>query len=292
MSHWRRCTDGRVWSREASVSDALTRAVDWMSDVLEWLCQPVDKMPTELIMQRLPSVFETNACSLNWRDGPKTFGMIMNPADILLREPSTLEAWQSGDLLDCHGLMAWYDLTKDPAPQTLARVPTRVVPRKRRILVERPLARIGIEHQLSMVYESQGLRQRAFVVARGGRDYNEDDLMVARYVQRSLVTLDRQSRVLSDLTQSGQAHVLDLGMTGREVAVMQLIGEGHSTRTAARRLSCSPRTIEKHLEHGYRKLGVRDRLNAIRVARLAGIITDSGKGVRLAGSEPMPSRMR
>ena len=259
------------------MSEALTRAVDWMSDVLDWLRKPVYQMPTELILQRLPSVFATNACSLNWRDDPKSFGMIMDPSDILLREPSTLEAWQSGELLDCHALMAWYDLTKDPAPQTLARVPNRVVPRKRRILVERPLARIGLEHQLTMVYESHGPRERAFVVARDGRDYSEDDLVVARYVQRSLVTLDRQSRVLSHLTQAEQAHTVDLGMTGREVAVLQLIADGHSTRAAARRRLCSPRTIEKHLEHGYRKLGVRDRLNAIRVARLAGVIAESGR---------------
>jgi len=82
------------------MSDALTRAVEWMSDVLDWLRQPLHEMPTELIMQRLPSVFQTNACSLDWRDDPKSFGMIMNPPDILLREPSTFEAWQSGELLD------------------------------------------------------------------------------------------------------------------------------------------------------------------------------------------------
>jgi hypothetical protein len=34
----------------------------------------------------------------------------------------------------------------------------------------------------------------------------------------------------------------------------------------ARRLACSPRTVEKHIEHVYRKLGVRDRVSAARVA--------------------------
>ncbi len=44
-----------------------------------------------------------------------------------------------------------------------------------------------------------------------------------------------------------------------------------------RRLGCSPRTVEKRLEHVHRKLAVRDRVNAIRVARYLGLRSDAGR---------------
>ena len=37
--------------------------------------------------------------------------------------------------------------------------------------------------------------------------------------------------------------------------MLQLISDGFSTRQSARRLACSPRTVEKHLQHAFRKLG-------------------------------------
>jgi DNA-binding CsgD family transcriptional regulator len=60
-------------------------------------------------------------------------------------------------------------------------------------------------------------------------------------------------------------------LTGREAAVLALMAAGHSTRTIARLLDCSPRTVDKHLERIFRKLGVRDRLNAVLVARAWGL---------------------
>jgi DNA-binding CsgD family transcriptional regulator len=72
--------------------------------------------------------------------------------------------------------------------------------------------------------------------------------------------------------------------------VLQLLSDGLSARQTARRLACSPRTVEKHLQHVYRKLEVRDRVNAIRVARLAGIVREpAGRPVPSARSLPMPS---
>ena len=263
------------------MADALARAVDWMSDVLEWLRDPITAMPTDLILQRLPTLFDHNVCGWHWRQDRTTFGAIVNPPDILLKEMQALEVWETGAFFDCHALITWFEQTKSTAPQTMARVPNQVVPRERRLLLERPLARLGIEHQLSMLYRSDVFKYRTFVLARGGRDFSDDDLVLAGYVQRSLVTLDRQATVLHKVRCQPSA-VVDLDLTGREVAVLTLIAHGHSTRTAARQLRCSPRTVEKHLEHSFRKLGVRDRLNAIRVARLAGVVDDARPSARAA----------
>lgn len=65
------------------------------------------------------------------------------------------------------------------------------------------------------------------------------------------------------------------GLTARELLVLRLLRDGHSARGIARRLATSPRTVEKHLEHIYRKIHVNDRLNAVRVAQEVGVLSRS-----------------
>ena len=253
---------------------AAERTVDWLSGVVDLVREPSSTIPVRALLELLGQTFRYTAASWNWRECDGSFGMIMEPVDSLLAERDTLEQWLSGELLDCHALMAWFALTNDPSPYTTARVPTAVVPRRRRILVERPLMRLEMEHQLSIVYRLDGHQQYAFALARGIRDFDDDDLVVAGYIQRSLRSLDQQCAALRKLTEgSGSLEVgSDLGLSGRELAVLQLVSDGHTTRMIGRRLGCAPRTVEKHLERSYRKLGVRDRLNAVRVARMAGVL--------------------
>ena len=45
-------------------------------------------------------------------------------------------------------------------------------------------------------------------------------------------------------------------LTKREVTVARLASEGHSSKAIALQLAVSVRTIDSHLAHAYRKLGV------------------------------------
>jgi DNA-binding CsgD family transcriptional regulator len=65
----------------------------------------------------------------------------------------------------------------------------------------------------------------------------------------------------------------DTGLTGRELAVLCLLAEGFTAEAIGRRLACSPRTVSKHLEHNYRKLGVCDRLTAVRLGEAQGLVS-------------------
>ena len=59
-------------------------------------------------------------------------------------------------------------------------------------------------------------------------------------------------------------------LTGREARVMELVASGRTNVAIAHALEVSPRTIAKHLEHIYRKLGVASRAAAVaRTAALA-----------------------
>ena len=52
-------------------------------------------------------------------------------------------------------------------------------------------------------------------------------------------------------------------LTARERVVLTLLSEGMTAVAIAHRLGISPRTVHKHLENIYVKLGVSDRLSAV-----------------------------
>jgi DNA-binding CsgD family transcriptional regulator len=54
----------------------------------------------------------------------------------------------------------------------------------------------------------------------------------------------------------------NLGLTRREAEVLLWIARGQSNAEIAFSLHISPRTVKKHLEHVFRKLGVKTRLAA------------------------------
>jgi hypothetical protein len=142
-------------------------------------------MPIAALLQLLQRAFDVSTSSWDWFDADGSFGMIVDPAEMPQRERETLDWWQTGELFDSHALFQWFQLTGDLQPQTLARVPTRVVSRRRRRPLELIFAGMAMEHQLSIVYRHKDPTHRAFVLARGGRDFSDDDLAVARVEQRS-----------------------------------------------------------------------------------------------------------
>ena len=58
----------------------------------------------------------------------------------------------------------------------------------------------------------------------------------------------------------------DFTETDREFQVLQFAAQGCTNRAIARTMGVSPRTIAKHLEHTYRKLGVTSRAAAVYAA--------------------------
>jgi DNA-binding CsgD family transcriptional regulator len=61
-------------------------------------------------------------------------------------------------------------------------------------------------------------------------------------------------------------------LTDRELAVLDLAADGLITAAIARRLGISPRTVGKHLEQAYRKLGANDRVSAVLRAHSLGLV--------------------
>lgn len=101
-----------------------------------------------------------------------------------------------------------------------------------------------------------------FLLTREGPDFTDTHLALAGQLQPLLMLLERQAgraaRRAADLSAR-------FGLTAREATVLALLDQNLTMTAIAARLGCSPRTVEKHAEHLYRKLGVRDRLSAVRL---------------------------
>ena len=68
------------------------------------------------------------------------------------------------------------------------------------------------------------------------------------------------------------ARVRDLGITPRELEILQLVAQGLSTREMAETLFVSENTVKTHTSRLLDKLGVNRRIKAVETARRLGLI--------------------
>ena len=117
----------------------------------------------------------------------------------------------------------------------------------------------------------------AFAFSRAGRDYDDRELALVATVQPLLRALDRRARLIGrwreEQGQAGaEARAREAGLTGRELSVLLCLADGLTAGATAHRLGCSARTVSKHHQNIYRKLGVCDRLGAVLDAQRRGIL--------------------
>ncbi|WP_433003271.1 response regulator transcription factor [Kribbella sp. CA-294648] len=230
-------------------------------------------------MAELRSTFDIAAVTWQWRTPISQAGFEIDRPEVFAHVSSDQRAeWSTPAFVRRHPLVRWYEVVQDPKAQTTGRVPRSLVsPQDRRIALSilRPLEG---DQQLSLPYVLGPTEHLAFVLARGQKDFSDDDLEVARRLQPALVALHRQSQALASAGRSAARTAKEVGLTGREFAVLRLLAEGHTALGIAHRLTMSQRTVHKHLEHIYPKLGVHDRLTAVRVASALGVLSHPTAG--------------
>lgn len=87
----------------------------------------------------------------------------------------------------------------------------------------------------------------------------------------ALAESDRPGEALFKITEVGEASKVDLllrqtGLTRREAEVLLWVSYGKTNRTVSEILGISPRTVNKHLEQVFKKLGVETRAAATAIA--------------------------
>jgi two-component system nitrate/nitrite response regulator NarL len=84
---------------------------------------------------------------------------------------------------------------------------------------------------------------------------------------RVMLELGRMARSARESTQVASL------LTDREIEVLRLLAQGMTLHRVARGLAISPRTVETHVRKIYRKLGVHNRVQALREAAALGVVS-------------------
>jgi DNA-binding CsgD family transcriptional regulator len=100
-------------------------------------------------------------------------------------------------------------------------------------------------------------------------DFTDDEIELAELLRQPAVSLARHARhvlrwrrAVPDVDE----RAAELGLTMRELEVLQLLAEGLLATTIAGRMAISPRTVHRHLGNIYSKLGTHDRLSTVLLA--------------------------
>lgn len=260
------------------------RVARWVDVVAELLSSPGDGFPQDVLAAELAATFDVTEMTWNWRDADGSFGQILYCSVTDRITPDHYDLWRSSGALERHPLIQWFSRVGDPAAQTIDRVPLSIASAGDRAFITEMLRPFEVDYQMSVPYELDGLHHRAFVFGRSGEDFSDEDVAVARRLQPLLRALGRQCSALAGDSLHARVHARAIGLSGRELAVLRLLADGSSAYQIGRRLAISPRTVHKHLEHVYRKLGVTDRLTAVRVATESGIVGTAETGWEPSGT--------
>jgi DNA-binding CsgD family transcriptional regulator len=112
----------------------------------------------------------------------------------------------------------------------------------------------------------------AWALHRAGHPFTDDELEIAIRLQPVMMTLNR----LSMLAPERESH-LDTGpggeqITQRESDVLRLLSQGFTAGEIGQINRISVRTVHKHLEHLYEKLGSHNRVEALTRAASYGLL--------------------
>jgi DNA-binding NarL/FixJ family response regulator len=249
------------------------RFAPWL-DVVGGLLRGPGDLAVGVILGRLHETFGTNA-SWNWINSDRSFGFQLHLPIVGWPGADQLNVW-GGHASAVHPLIQWFTTTGDLTAMSLGRVPAEMTDADGFETVRDELLPVSIEQQLSIPYRHSAHGHRAFLLVCTGEDFSDEDLVLARRIQPLLILLARQAAVTARQRAAAKDAAAALDLTGREVAVLTLLGQDCTAAAIGHRLGISPRTVHVHLDHLYRKLGVHDRMMAVRVAREWGLLSSDG----------------
>lgn len=163
-------------------------------------------------------------------------------------------------------LIARYAETRDGRAYRFSDVIT--LPELRKLRVHREFyGPLGIDHQLAFTLPSQAGHVLGVALSRCEHDFSDAERDLLETARPYFIQAYRNALAVRDLQRAAGARddgevltrLREDGLTPREAEVARLTALGRSSRDVAAALALSVRTVDKHLQNGFRKLGVRSR---------------------------------
>ncbi|WP_227025654.1 helix-turn-helix transcriptional regulator [Streptomyces fodineus] len=196
----------------------------------------------------------------------------------------------------CKPLTGYYATSNDRTPVTASQVVGEAEWRDS-VMAQRKREALASDHILGVPLPDASEPFRGCLVHRTGSGFTDEHLAFARRIQPLLAGVDRQAALLRNYrastakAPSGQAGpdpaegAAESGLTPRETDVLALLADALTATAISRRLGISVRTVQKHTENIYRKLGTSDRVTTVLHAQARRIIP-----VREVAARPTPGR--
>ena len=168
------------------------------------------------------------------------------------------------------------------------------------------LTLLGTEHQHQATINVTPFRDGScsgWAFMRAGRDFTDGEMVTAVRLQPVLMALNQATVRAFGRTDPGLGPPASrraeagerAGLTPRETRVLELLATGLTADAIGHLCRISPRTVRKHLENIYAKLGCHDRLMAVRRAAELNLIepraeTPPGIGAPVTGRAALAYR--
>jgi DNA-binding CsgD family transcriptional regulator len=139
---------------------------------------------------------------------------------------------------------------------------------------------IRVEHQIAFTLPSPSQRILAIALSRCERDFSDTERDLLALARPHLIQIYRNVLTFTDLARSvgrgpamgpGEDVLVALGLTVAQARVLRRISIGRSGADIARELQIAQRTVDKHLQRIYGKLGVDSRFAAAEIAWRAAV---------------------
>lgn len=249
----------------------------WLDLVADLVAQPLTAWPAEQVVELLAGTFGAPAGSYYRQEGDGPIEQRPWPADIPGVDRAEIERWTIERASRDHPLLRWYLASGDPRAMQVADVPTTVASTalqdQWRAVCDEYLD--GLSSQMALPLCFDPTANRTFLVGREDT-FTAEEMALGRRLQRLLTGLDRQIACYARWSERMGPCALEAaeagGLTPRESSVLALLAAGYTARAIARRLEVGERTVQKHLQRIYRKLGAGDRLVAVQRAQLIGLL--------------------
>ena len=144
--------------------------------------------------------------------------------------------------------------------------------------------KVGLDHSLALPLHVDGDLLVSFVFNRTGRDFGDRERDLLERMRPQLANLFRASVAVAQMRfatagaggMPPPAEDRLAQLTPREREVLGWVTAGKTNAQIAQILGTSPRTIAKHLERVYQKLGVESRIAAVMRASAPARVPDIG----------------